>query len=222
MDETTSSTSRRICPAPSSSSSFSTPSLTLCRTIPLHGLASFTFSTRSPMLEPDATYKARFKRMRQEFGRFGMRRTVDGVLVVHQHGLPHVLLFQLGNNLFKLPGGELRQQEDEVEGLKRILTETLGEKGGITDYKIEDTLGNWWRPNFASEQYPYVSPHVTQPKEHRKLMLVQIKEGTCLAIPTNYKLVAAPLFELFDNATGYGPIISSLPQALGRFNFIYM
>ena len=37
------------------------------------------------------------------------------------------------------------------------------------------------------------------------------------AVPRNYKLVAAPLFELYDNAAGYGPIISSLPQALARF-----
>lgn len=36
------------------------------------------------------------------------------------------------------------------------------------------------------------------------------------AVPKNYKLVAAPLFELYDNAQGYGPIISSLPQALCR------
>ena len=37
------------------------------------------------------------------------------------------------------------------------------------------------------------------------------------AVPRNYKLVAAPLFELFDNSAGYGPIISSLPQALSRW-----
>ena len=37
------------------------------------------------------------------------------------------------------------------------------------------------------------------------------------AVPRNYKLVAAPLFELFDNSAGYGPIIASLPQALSRW-----
>jgi cleavage and polyadenylation specificity factor subunit 5 len=43
------------------------------------------------------------------------------------------------------------------------------------------------------------------------------------AVPKNYKLVAAPLFELYDNAQGYGPIISSLPQALCRWvNFKLM
>ena len=59
-------------------------------------------------------------------------------------------------------------------------------------------------------------------KEHRKLFLVQLQEKAYFAVPRNYKLVAAPLFELYDNSQGYGPIISSLPQALGRFNFIYM
>ena len=36
------------------------------------------------------------------------------------------------------------------------------------------------------------------------------------AVPRNYKLVAAPLFELYDNSPGYGPIIASLPQLLSR------
>lgn len=42
------------------------------------------------------------------------------------------------------------------------------------------------------------------------------------AVPKNYKLVAAPLFELYDNAPGYGPIISSLPQLLSRYVVIYL
>jgi hypothetical protein len=44
-----------------------------------------------------------------------MRRSVDGVLLVHEHGLPHVLLLQLGTTFFKLPGGELNPGEDEVK-----------------------------------------------------------------------------------------------------------
>jgi len=130
---------------------------------------------------------------------------------------------QLGTTFFKLPGGELNPGEDEVEGLKRLMTETLGRTDGTTtEWTIEDTIGNWWRPNFEPAQYPYIPPHITKPKEHRKLFLVQLQEKAYFAVPRNYKLVAAPLFELYDNAQGYGPIISSLPQALGRFNFIYM
>ena len=110
------------------------------------------------------------------------------------------------------------------------MTETLGKQadsgtGTATnpkDWVVEDTIGNWWRPNFEPAQYPYIPPHITKPKEHRKLFLVQLQEKAFFAVPRNYKLVAAPLFELYDNAQGYGPIISSLPQALGRFGFIYM
>jgi len=40
--------------------------------------------------------------MRDEFAKWGMRRTVEGVLLVHEHGLPHLLLLQLGANFFKL------------------------------------------------------------------------------------------------------------------------
>ena len=41
-------------------------------------------------------------------------------------------------------------------------------------------------------------------------------------VPRNYKLVADPLFEIYDNSAGYGPVIASLPQNLSRFNFIYI
>ncbi|KAG8038029.1 hypothetical protein G9C98_006354 [Cotesia typhae] len=101
--------------------------------------------------------------------------------------------------------------------------QTLGRQDGVKqEWVIEDTIGNWWRPNFEPPQYPYVPPHITKPKEHKKLFLVQLQEKALFAVPKNYKLVAAPLFELYDNSQGYGPIISSLPQSLCRFNFIYM
>jgi len=200
------------------------PSLTISRTINLYPLSNYTFGTKDPLFEKDPSVPARFQRMRDEYDKFGMRRSVDGVLIVHEHGLPHVLLLQLGSTFFKLPGGELAPGEDEVEGLKRLMSETLGRTDGsaATDWTIEDTIGNWWRPNFEPAQYPYIPPHITKPKEHKKLFLVQLQEKAYFAVPRNYKLVAAPLFELYDNAQGYGPIISSLPQSLGRFNFIYM
>lgn len=68
---------------------------------------------------------ARFQRMREEFHSIGMRRSVEAVLLVHEHGLPHVLLLQLGTTFFKLPGGELNSGEEPVEGLKRILNEVF-------------------------------------------------------------------------------------------------
>lgn len=192
-------------------------------TIYLHPLTNYTFGTKDALFEKDPSVPARFQRMRDEFARIGMRRSVEGVLLVHEHRLPHVLLLQLGTTFFKLPGGELQPGEDEIEGLKRLMNETLGKKDGSKDdWVIGENIGNWWRPNFEPPQYPYVPPHVTKPKEHKRLFLITLPENALFAVPKNYKLVAAPLFELYDNAQGYGPIISSLPQSMSRFNLSYM
>lgn len=145
-----------------------------------------------------------------------MRHSVEGVLLVHEHNLPHVLLLQLGT-FFKLPGGELHPGEEEMEGLKRLLSDMLGRTDGVpVEWTPEECIGNWWRPNFEPPRYPYIPAHVTKPKEHTRLYLIQLPEKTLFAVPSNYKLVAAPLFELFDNSRAYGPIISSLPQVLSR------
>lgn len=198
-------------------------SLSLDRTISLYPLTNYTFGTKDALYERDSSVQARFQRMREEFTTLGMRRSVEAVLLVHEHGLPHVLLLQLGTTFFKLPGGELNTGEDPVDGLKRLLNETLGKTDGTSqnNWIIEDTIGNWWRPNFEAPRYPYIPAHITKPKEHIRMFLVQLGEKAVFAVPRNYKLVAAPLFELYDNAQGYGPIISSLPQVLSRFNFIY-
>ena len=90
------------------------PSLTLSRTVNLYSLTNYTFGTKDPLFEKDPSVPARFQRMRDEYDQYGMRRSVDGVLLVHEHGLPHVLLLQLGTTFFKLPGGELNPGEDEV------------------------------------------------------------------------------------------------------------
>uniref|UniRef100_A0A915C5H1 Cleavage and polyadenylation specificity factor subunit 5 n=2 Tax=Ascarididae TaxID=6250 RepID=A0A915C5H1_PARUN len=192
------------------------------RAISLYPLTSYTFGTKEPQAERDHSVQARFQRMREEYEKIGMRRSVEGVLLVHEHSLPHVLLLQIGTTFFKLPGGELNPGEDEIDGLKRLLTETLGRQDGTKDlWTIEDAIGNWWRPNFDPPRYPYIPAHVTKPKEQTKLFLVQLPERALFAVPKNYKLVAAPLFELYDNAAGYGPLIASLPQTLSRFNFLY-
>lgn len=37
-----------------------------------------------------------------------------------------------------------------------------------------------------------------------------------LAVPKNMKLLAIPLFELYDNSARYGPQLSALPHLLSR------
>ena len=98
------------------------PSLTISRTINLFPLSNYTFGTKEPLFEKDASVPARFQRMKDEYDKFGMRRSVDGVLIVHEHGLPHVLLLQLGSTFFKLPGGELNPGEDEVKTSSTLIS----------------------------------------------------------------------------------------------------
>lgn len=82
----------------------STPSMALERTILTYPLTNYTFGTKDALYERDSSVQARFQRMREEFTTMGMRRSVEAVLLVHEHNLPHVLLLQLGTTFFKLPG----------------------------------------------------------------------------------------------------------------------
>lgn len=66
------------------------------RIVNLYPLSNYTFGTKEPMYEKDRTVEARFSRMREDFEQYGMRHSVEGVLLVHEHNLPHLLLLQLG------------------------------------------------------------------------------------------------------------------------------
>ncbi|CAG0890513.1 unnamed protein product [Cyprideis torosa] len=192
------------------------------RTLRLYPLTNYTFGTKDHVREKDLSVNARFQRMREEYPKVGVRKSVEGVLLVHEHDLPHVLLLQCGSSFFKLPGGEVDPGEDELDALKRYLTFHLGRTDGVAqEWNVDECIGNWWRPNFENHQYPYVPAHVTKPKEHKRIFVVTLPEKALFAVPRNYKLVAAPLFELYENSQGYGPLISSLPQAVSRFDFMY-
>ncbi|KAJ3563631.1 hypothetical protein NP233_g8811 [Leucocoprinus birnbaumii] len=102
--------------------------------------------------------------------------------------------------------------------------------GVDNEWEIGDCLAQWWRPNFETFMYPFVPAHITKPKECKKLFLVQMPERSTslnfhllifkiaqllrltfnsftspevLAVPKNMKLLAIPLFELYDNAARY-------------------
>lgn len=55
--------------------------------------------------------------------------------------------------------------------------------------------------------------------ENEQLYLVKLPQQCFFAVPRNYKLLAVPLYELYDNVQRYGVMISSIPQALSRYRF---
>lgn len=110
----------------------------------------------------------------------------------------------------------------EVEGLQRKMMTTLAPEAEHLkpEWRIGEVLGTYYRPNFENIMYPYCPAHIERPKEIRRLYLVQLPEKCFLAVPKNYRLVAVPLFEIYDHMQRYGPVISAIPQLLSRFNIV--
>ncbi|RYP01890.1 hypothetical protein DL764_006037 [Monosporascus ibericus] len=197
-------------------------------TIRLYPLSNYTFGVKETQPEEDPSVIARLKRLEEHYGAHGMRRTCEGILVCHEHNHPHILMLQIANAFFKLPGDYLRPEDEEVEGFKARLDERLapvgrlgeGEEAG--DWQIGDCLAQWWRPNFETFMYPFIPGHVTRPKECKKLYFIQLPKSKVLSVPKNMKLLAVPLFELYDNTARYGPQLSAIPHLLSRYNFEFV
>ena len=49
-----------------------------------------------------------------------------------------------------------------------------------------------------------------------------IRNLEVLSVPKNMKLLAVPLFELYDNTARYGPQLSAIPHYLSRYNFEFI
>ncbi|KAK7705369.1 hypothetical protein SLS57_010131 [Botryosphaeria dothidea] len=198
-------------------------------TIRLYPLSNYTFGTKETQPEEDPSVLARLKRLEEHYNEHGMRRTCEGILVCHEHNHPHILMLQIANAFFKLPGDYLRPEDDEIDGFKARLNERLAPVGsqftgeGVNDeWQIGDTLAQWWRPNFETFMYPFIPAHVTRPKECKKLYFIQLPRSKVLSVPKNMKLLAVPLFELYDNTARYGPQLSAIPHLLSRYNFEFV
>lgn len=63
---------------------------------------------------------------------------------------------------------------------------------------------------------------MTRPKECKKLYLIQLPKKKVLSVPKNMKLLAVPLFELYDNTARYGPQLSAIPHLLSRYRFEFV
>mmetsp|Transcript_2119 Transcript_2119/g.7682 ORF Transcript_2119/g.7682 Transcript_2119/m.7682 type:complete len:197 (+) Transcript_2119:237-827(+) len=188
----------------------------------VYPVGNFKFGTKAAKEVKYPTVDAQMERLQTKYQAEGPRRSVDAVLVVHQNNHPHILLLQAGPTYFKLPGGRLRPGEEEVDGLKRKLVSKLSPESESlqVEWEIGECVGSFYRPNFEQVVYPYLPAHITRPKETKKVYMVRLPESCYFAVPSNLKLLAVPLFELYDNAARYGPIIAGLPLMLSKFQFV--
>lgn len=156
--------------------------------VTLYPLSNYTFGVKETQPEEDPSVIARLKRLEEHFAEHGMRRTCEGILVCHEHNHPHILMLQIANAFFKLPGDYLRPEDDEVEGFKSRLDERLAPVGRIGegeeagDWEVGECLAQWWRPNFETFMYPFVPAHVTRPKECKKLYFIHLPKTSTLPL----------------------------------------
>jgi cleavage and polyadenylation specificity factor subunit 5 len=193
--------------------------------VDLYHLSKYSFGVKDSIPRKDYSSEARVERMRSNYATRGMRRMVEGVLLVHDHGHPHVLVLQVEPSVFVLPGGRLKVGEDEVEGLKRKLDSKLAPlvqdlvpKWGLSQSELVSVT---YRPAFDSPMYPYIPPHTSMPKESKKVRVIPLPEKCAFAVPQNFKLLAIPMIELHNNEK-YGDLLSALPSLLSRFKFNYI
>ncbi|KAI9616988.1 hypothetical protein H4Q26_010625 [Puccinia striiformis f. sp. tritici PST-130] len=165
-------------------------------TITLYPLSNYTFSTKEAQPEEDPSVTSRLQRL----------QIIMKISVCEGR-----------------PGDYLRPGEDDVEGLKERLDDRLAPPSGQFGAGLTSAQGqkDWEIGDYESFMYPYVPAHITKPKECKMLYLVQLPEKKVLSVPKNMKLLAIPLFELYDNPQRYGPQLAAIPHVLSRFSFIY-
>jgi cleavage and polyadenylation specificity factor subunit 5 len=61
-----------------------------------------------------------------------------------------------------------------------------------------------------------------QPWKSDMLTIYLLVYVEVLSVPKNMKLLAVPLFELYDNTARYGPQLSAIPHLLSRYNFEFV
>lgn len=189
--------------------------------VDIYPLSSYYFGSKEAIPFKDETLYNRVLRMKSNYDAHGLRTCVEGVLLVELFKHPHLLLLQVRNSIFKLPGGRLRPGESDIDGLKRKLTRklSLNEEGDEVDWEVGECLGMWWKPDFNTLLFPYLPPNVKRPKECMKLFLVKLPLTQKFIVPKNLKLLAVPLCQIHENHKSYGQIISGVPQLLSKFSF---
>lgn len=187
--------------------------------IKIYGLSNYYFYSKPAPPLKNQTLEERVSCLKTRYDVYGMRTCVEAVILVELSNTPQLLLLQVRNSTYKLPGGRLRPGESDIEGLKRKLTNKLSVKcdGIVPDWEIGECLGRWWRVGFETLLLPYLPPNVGSPKECRKIFLVKLPGRQKFTVPKTHKLLVVPLSQLHENHKIYGPVISGVPQLLSKF-----
>uniref|UniRef100_A0A8I6YEY4 Pre-mRNA cleavage factor Im 25 kDa subunit n=1 Tax=Hordeum vulgare subsp. vulgare TaxID=112509 RepID=A0A8I6YEY4_HORVV len=129
--------------------------------VAIYPLCRYYFGAKDARPCAGETAADRALRLKANFAARGLRTCVHGVLLVELSGHPHVLLLQVRNSSFLLPGGRLRPAEQDLQGLKRKLSSKLAaeDRNGDHHWQIGECIGMWWRSEFDARPFPYPPPN---------------------------------------------------------------
>ncbi|XVE70650.1 hypothetical protein DITRI_Ditri10aG0088200 [Diplodiscus trichospermus] len=156
----------------------------------IYPLSCYYFGSKEAIVFKEETLSDRINRMKSNYATYGLRTSVEAVILVELFKHPHLLLLQARNSIFMLPGGRLRPGESDVDGLRRKLSRKLSAEDG----------------------------NETEWEECTKLFLVRLPESRKFIVPQNLKLLAVPLTQVHENHKTYGPVISGVPESLSKFS----
>nr|KAJ0196494.1 hypothetical protein LSAT_V11C700357050 [Lactuca sativa] len=211
--------------------------------VDIYPLSSYYFSSKPAVASKDEneTLADRAQRLKSNYDAHGMRICVEAVILVELFKHPHLLLLQSKNCIYKLPGGRLRSDESEIDGLKRKLSNKLSaadDDSYRNQWNVGECIGTWWKSDFETIPYPYLPSSGKNPKvifftmflqfsiddddddmqECIKLYIVKLPSSKDFIVPKNLKLLAVPLCQLHENRKTYGSIIAGIPELLSRFS----
>jgi len=196
----------------------------LAKSVQIYELGEYDIMQKDPAPEEARDDQSKYHALREGYAKSGMRRSVNAVMLANHKGFPHVLLLKkkpIPNQTkayCKLPDGQLEPGESEEAGINRIMNRWFSRVPEPREWPVVDIVSQWWRPKFDNLQFPYCPIHCTKPVELTTSFLVKVPAKRELFVPSNYEIIAVPLWMIFDDANEYGPQISALPLLLGRFN----
>jgi hypothetical protein len=98
----------------------------------------------------------------------GIDRSVGAVLLLHRLEHVHVLLLHdAETDSFRLPGGKKNNLvETDNDCLHRTLRADLAPQDfKEMNWRVQEYLGCWWRPQFSSKEMPLVLSQVSKPNQ---------------------------------------------------------
>lgn len=132
------------------------------------------------------------------------------------------LLRKLGRHLLneaKMPTGAAEAASAAASDTVVDVTMTHNASKAGSYFRVGEVMATWYRPHFTPHMYPYVPAHIASGsvREVRTLFLVHLEPTVYFnMMQDGVELVAAPLFDLYENTSKYGPLVASLPVLLSR------